>query len=163
MAALPLKIKHMKKNHNIYIASDHRGFKLKQQLIKGMQEHVNIIDLGPENHDPSDYPDYAHKLCKKIKENDLGILICGTGIGMSIVANRYKHIRAALCCTPQMAEKSRQHNDANILVLGATIIDYNDAKACLDSFLKADFEAGRHTNRLNKINCGDFNDDSKAR
>lgn len=156
MAALPLKMRHMKKNHNIYIASDHRGFKLKQHLIKGMQWHSNIIDLGPKNHDPADYPDYAHKLCKKIKENDLGILICSTGIGMSIVANRYKHIRAALCCTPEMAVKSRQHNDANILVLGATIIDYNDAKACLDSFLSTDFEAGRHTNRLNKINCGEI-------
>ncbi len=163
MEVLLLKMKHMKKNHNIYIASDHRGFELKQQLIKGMQDHANIIDLGPENNNTSDYPDYAHKLCAKINKDDFGVLICDTGIGMSIVANRYTHIRAALCCTPEIAVLSRQHNDANILVLGATIMDYNKAKACLDSFLKTDFEAGRHIKRLDKINCGDFNDDPKAR
>lgn len=143
--------------HNIYIASDHRGIDLKKKLIESLQKKkVNPVDLGADVDTSVDYPDYAQKLCSKIEEGDFGILICGTGIGMSIAANRYHHIRAALCLTPEMAQLARQHNNANILVLGSSIIDYNTAIECLESFFSTEFEGGRHAKRINKINCGDF-------
>lgn len=132
----------------IFIASDHAGFELKEYL----KNHFDLLDLGTNDGMSCDYPVFAKKLCNQIKENDRGILICGTGIGMSIVANRFKNIRAALCFNEEMAVLSRQHNDANVLVLGARIISAETARNCVEKFLSTNFEGGRHQRRLELIN-----------
>ena len=132
----------------IFIASDHAGFELKEYL----KNHFDLLDLGTNNNTSCDYPVFAKKLCNQIKENDRGILICGTGIGMSIAANRFKNIRAALCFNGEMAVLSRQHNDANVLVLGARIISAETAHNCVEKFLSTNFEGGRHQRRLELIN-----------
>ncbi len=133
---------------SIFIASDHAGFKLKQHLCN----QRNLIDLGTDSEDSCDYPIFAKKLVHSITNSDQGILVCGTGIGMSIVANRFEHIRAALCFTPEMAALARQHNDANVLVLGARIISPETADSILKKFLSTSFEGGRHQRRVNLIN-----------
>ena len=140
----------MKKS--IVIASDHAGYKLKSSLIKHIS-NKSFIDLGTNSEKKVDYPDYAKKLVKQIKDKRYvkGILICGSGIGMSIAANRFKGIRASLCYTPDMAELSRKHNDANILVLPGRFMDVNIAKLCIDNFLKIDFDGDRHKIRIEKI------------
>ena len=124
----------MKKS--IVIASDHAGYKLKSSLIKHIS-NKSFIDLGTNSEKKVDYPDYAKKLVKQIKDKRYikGILICGSGIGMSIAANRFKGIRASLCFTPEMAKLSRKHNDANILVLPGRFIDVKTAKLCIDKFI----------------------------
>ena len=140
---------------NIYIASDHAGFNLKESIKKKYSKKYNLFDLGPENSSKSvNYPDYAHKLCEQISKGNYnsGVLICGSGIGMSIVANRYQKIRAALCLNEKMVKLCRRHNNANVLVLGSRLISYDEATKCILCFIKTSFEAGRHTNRLNKIN-----------
>ncbi len=135
----------------IYIASDHAGFTLKNRIIAHFSK-INLVDLGCDSKDNVDYPDYAHKLCLKIKNNsDRGILICGSGVGMSIAANRHKNIRAALCFDAQLAELARRHNDANILVLGARFIEEVVAFECVNSFITTEFEQGRHLIRVGKI------------
>jgi len=139
----------------IAIASDHAGYKMKVD-IKNFLEHneYKVLDLGTKSEESVDYPDYAQKLCKNIleKKAEIGILICGTGIGMSIAANRFKNIRAALCHNKTTAEMARLHNNANVLCLGARIIDYKTAKECIETFLKTDFEDnGRHARRICKI------------
>ncbi len=131
----------------VFIASDHAGVELKEYLRK----HFDLEDLGTYDPTSCDYPVYAKKLVGQMKETDRGILICGTGIGMSIVANRFKNIRAALCFNEEMAILSRQHNDANVLVLGARIISAETARECVEKFLSTDFEGGRHQRRLNLI------------
>lgn len=141
----------------VYLASDHRGFVLKDQLVAYLKNKntVDVEDLGPSSEDiPQDYPDYAQKLCRGLGQDAVGILICSTGIGMSIAANRFQHIRAALCFTGEMAQKARAHNNANILVLGGQIIEYNNAKTMVKQFLKTPFEGGRHTSRVQKIDEG---------
>lgn len=146
--------KKLDKNMNISIGSDHNGLALKEALIKYLATSgANVKDCGPYNQDTSDYPDYASKVCADIIENtsDKGILICNTGIGMSIAANRFKNIRAALCVNELMAVKARQHNDANVLVLGAKLVDEATAIKLVEIFLKQDFEGGRHLARLSKI------------
>ena len=134
----------------IQIASDHAGFALKQDLIDYLQSQNFVVeDLGPESEASVDYPDYAHKLCQNFCGK--GVLICGSGIGMSITANRYKHIRAALCEDEERAKLSRQHNDSNVLVLGARFLSADKPQAILNTWLNTEFEAGRHQNRLDKI------------
>jgi ribose 5-phosphate isomerase B len=136
------------------IASDHAGFELKNKIISYFQKNnVQILDLGTDNSDSVDYPDYAKKLIDEIIEEtvSVGILICGTGIGMSIAANRNSEIRAALCLNEFMAERARLHNDANVLVLGSEITDEKSAVKIIQKFLKTIFEGGRHVNRLQKI------------
>lgn len=133
---------------DIFIASDHAGFRLKEFLKKSFR----LIDLGTDTEDSCDYPIFAKKLAEKINEENRGILICGTGIGMSIAANRFSHIRAALCTNEAMAELARQHNDANVLVLGARIIFEDTALKCVEKFLSTDFEGGRHQRRISLIN-----------
>lgn len=146
-------------NNIIIIASDHAGVILKNYLIDYLKENkIEFVDLGCYTEEAVDYPDYAQKLANKIKENPLhiGVLICGSGIGMSIAANRFKFIRAALCITPEMAELSRKHNDANILVLGARLISTDTALNCLNTFMNTEFSKGdHHINRINKLNCGE--------
>ena len=140
--------------NKILIASDHAGFKLKKILIEELQGKITFEDLGPFSESSVDYPDYAKKLSKKIDlKNDLvGVLICGSGIGMSMVANRFKNVRAALCINNKMSMLARQHNNANILVLGSRLISEQEAIKCLLVFLKTNYEGGRHQARLDKFN-----------
>ena len=140
--------------NEVLIASDHAGFKLKKKLIEELQGEIKFEDLGPFSENSVDYPDYAKKLAKKIDlKNDLvGVLICGSGIGMSMVANRFKNVRAALCMNNKMSMLARQHNDANILVLGSRLISEQEAIKCLLVFLKTNYEGGRHQARLDKFN-----------
>lgn len=142
-----------KNSKKILIASDHAGFILKQFLIEELSKlGFKIVDLGCNSAEKSvDYPDYAQKLCKKITEKELGILICGSGIGISIAANRFKNIRAALCHNAVVAKLARAHNDANVLCLGARIISAKTALAAVKAFIKTDFEEGRHGRRVAKL------------
>ena len=140
--------------NKVLIASDHAGFKLKKILIEELQGEIKFEDLGPFSENSVDYPDCAKKLSKKIDlKNDLvGVLICGSGIGMSMVANRFKNVRAALCMNNKMSMLARQHNNANILVLGSRLISDQEAIKCLLVFLKTNYEGGRHQARLDKFN-----------
>ena len=140
--------------NEILIASDHAGYKLKKIIIQELQGEIKFDDLGPFSEDSVDYPDYAIKLSKKIdlKKDLLGVLICGSGIGMSMVANRFKNVRAALCMNNKMSMLARQHNNANILVLGSRLISEQEAIKCLLVFLKTNYEGGRHQARLDKFN-----------
>ena len=140
--------------NKVLIASDHAGFNLKKILIEELQGEIKFEDLGPFSENSVDYPDYAKKLSKKIDlKNDLvGVLICGSGIGMSMVANRFKNVRAALCMNNKMSMLARQHNNANILVLGSRLISEQEAIKCLLVFLKTNYEGGRHQARLDKFN-----------
>lgn len=140
--------------NSIGIASDHAGVELKAALA-GMlgQRGLAVADLGPADTQSVDYPDYARKLAEWMKNTNgsRGILICGSGIGMSIAANRHAHIRAALVATPEQAALARQHNDANVLCLGARQVNEATAKQCVAAFLDTTFEGGRHTRRVNKL------------
>lgn len=142
---------------NVCIASDHAGFALKKIFLDSYDEDF-FVDLGTYSDSPCDYPEYAQKLAKFVLENDcMGVLICGTGIGMSIAANRYQHIRAALCCNVEMAEMARKHNDANILVLGARIISSENALSCFKKFILTEFSGEeRHRRRIEQIDKGLF-------
>ena len=144
----------------IAIASDHAGYGLKQQLIQrlqtvGVHGHT-ILDLGPENEDRVDYPDYATKVAAAVmgKHAERGMLICGSGIGMSMMANRYQGIRCALVSEPESAALSRQHNDSNVLALGARLIGVDMAWACVQAWLQTPFSQGRHTARVAKMEPG---------
>lgn len=138
----------------IAIASDHGGFELKQQLTHYLRElNIEVSDLGAYGLESVDYPDYAMEMGKWIAANPegKGILICGSGIGISIAANRHRPVRAALCHDGLSARLSRQHNDANVLCLGARLIGIETAKDCVNNFLNSKFEGGRHTARVEKL------------
>ena len=138
----------------IFISCDHGGFYLKEQIVAYLLKNsYKTIDLGTKDSCSVDYPDYSKVLVNELKNNlgCMGILLCGTGIGMSIAANRHSHIRAALCTNKDMARLSRQHNDANVLVIGGRTTSLNSAKKIIDVFLSTEFEKGRHIKRLNKI------------
>jgi ribose 5-phosphate isomerase B len=142
------------KIYDLAIASDHAGVILKAKIIKILREKgLKVLNLGSDNEDRVDYPDYAYKMVEEIIEGSApkGILICGTGIGMSIAANRSSSIRAALCVSESMAEYSRLHNNANILVLGSKLIEDKLSTRIVDKFLETKFEGGRHVRRLEKI------------
>ena len=137
----------------ILIASDHAGYELKKKLISHFKDSFKFNDIGTNSSESVDYPEFAHLLANKINENfDYGVLICGSGIGMSMVANRYPRVRAALCLNEEMAKLSRQHNNANILVLGSRLISEEKAIKCFNMFLNTKFEGGRHEARLEKFN-----------
>ena len=138
---------------NIYIASDHAGFNLKESIKKKYSKKYNLFYLGPDKSAKSvNYPDYAHKLSKKInKKQNIGILVCGSGMGMSMSANKHKNIRAALCYSVKNAKLSRLHNDANVITLGERLISKNLAFKCINAFLNTKFEGGRHLKRVKKI------------
>lgn len=138
----------------ILIASDHAGFELKKNLIMNSKINKVFKDLGAFSSNSVDYPDYANKLSLLIdnKKFERGVLICGSGIGMSMVANRYSQVRAALCMNSEMSKLSRQHNNANILVLGSRLISLEDAIKCLLTFINTNYEGGRHQARLDKFN-----------
>ena len=137
----------------IYIASDHAGYNLKSSIILKFSKLYKIIDLGTNSTDSVDYPDFAKKLSKKVASTigSFGILVCGSGIGMSIAANKTKNIRAALCYSKKNTKLSRLHNNANIITLGERLIDKNKAFSLIKIFLSTKFEGGRHLRRLNKI------------
>jgi ribose 5-phosphate isomerase B len=136
------------------IGSDHAGFELKESLKKYIiSKKIDLIDVGTNSTESVDYPDFASEVGKLINEKkaDFGILICGTGIGMSIAANKIKGIRAALCLMPEMAKLARNHNNANVLVLPGRLIGFELATWILDAFLNSGFEGGRHERRVTKI------------
>jgi ribose 5-phosphate isomerase B len=138
----------------IAIASDHAGFDLKSSIIKEFKNQHQIIDLGCNDPKISvDYPDFANKLAKKIisKEVEFGILVCGSGVGISIAANRFQELRAALCQNQKTARLSRQHNDANVLCLGARNVQEVNALKIVKVFLSTKFEGGRHIKRVEKL------------
>ena len=142
------------KIEKVIIASDHAGFELKEEIKKFLiKKRKKVLDLGTKNTTSVDYPDYAHLLSKKMKKtkNQFGILICGTGTGMSMAANKHKNIRAALCFDVKSAKLSRQHNNANVMTIGSRLIKKNIAFKCVSTFLKTDFEGGRHLRRTKKI------------
>lgn len=137
----------------IVIGSDHAAFEMKE-FVKELlhSKNIEVIDVGTHSNERCDYPDYASALVKVVLEKKItGILLCGSGIGVSIVANRYKGIRAALCRTPNDAEMARKHNDANVLCLGARTNSKEEIKNIIESWLLHQFEGGRHTDRLNKF------------
>lgn len=139
----------------IFVASDHAGYSLKQEIIAFLQQqNLEVLDLGCDSAETSvDYPDFAHKLAQNLTNpTDYGILICGSGVGISISANRHQHIRAALCHNETLAKLARSHNNANVLCLGARVVKSKTALNIVKNFLKQPFEAGRHVIRINKIN-----------
>ena len=137
----------------IFLASDHAGFKLKEDIKNFLiKKRKKIFDLGPKNKQSVDYPYFAHLLSKKIKKtNDFGILVCGSGAGMAMAANRHKNIRSALCYNIKSTKLSRLHNNANVMAIGARLTKKNVALKCINIFLKTNFEGGRHLRRINKI------------
>ncbi len=138
----------------IFISSDHAGFKLKEFIKKYLiKKKLEFKDLGPNNENRVDYPDFAHKVARKVKvnKNNIGILVCGSGTGMNIAANKHKNIRAAQCFSLRSTKLSRLHNDANIITLGSRLLTKKNALNCVGIFLNTKFEGGRHKKRLKKI------------
>jgi len=141
-------------NVKIVVGSDHAGFELKQIIIEHLSErNMNYEDFGTNCLDSVDYPDYAKKVAEEVNSKELimGILVCGSGQGMAMTANRFKNVRAAICHNSDVAKVTRQHNDANVLCLGSRFIDISEAIKCVDVFLSTDFEGERHLKRINKI------------
>ena len=149
-------------NQKIFIGSDHGGFDMKEtikQYLNNTRKYVTIIDVGTYSNNSCDYPDIAQKLCNKllVSINDntlistLGILICGTGIGISIAANKIKNIRCALCHNEFTASMARQHNNANVMAIGARLTKKNLALKCVNTFIKTNFKGGRHLRGVKKI------------
>jgi ribose 5-phosphate isomerase B len=140
----------MTRKIKIIIGSDHAGFNLKTAVIKHLKETgISVEDAGCNSEESCDYPEYGKKVAGRVAEGDgLGILICGTGIGMSIAANKISGVRAALCNNEYTARMSRMHNNANILVLGSRVIGEGTAYSIIDAWLNTDFEGGRHQKRI---------------
>jgi ribose 5-phosphate isomerase B len=140
-------------NQTISIGSDHAGFNLKEKIITYLKKsHTTINDKGCYSSDRADYPDYGHAVAAEVLSgNTLGILLCGSGNGIAMSANKHAGIRAALCWNREIAELARLHNDANILVLPARYITEEEAFACIEVFLNTQFEGGRHLDRVKKI------------
>ena len=147
--------KKLNKNFNtVCIASDHAGFDLKEAIKNHLiDKKISIFDVGPYNDNSVDYPDYAKKLGNriKLKKSDVGILVCGSGTGMAISANKIKSIRAAVCYNLKSTRLSRQHNNANIIALGSRLTKKKLSLKLVDLFLKTSFEGGRHNRRIKKI------------
>ena len=138
----------------IFISSDHAGFKLKETIKDYLtNKKVKFVDLGPDDDNRVDYPDYAHKVSRRVKlsKNNVGILVCGSGTGMNIAANKHKNIRAAQCFNLKSTKLSRLHNDANIITLGSRLITKKNALKFVSVFLNTKFDGGRHLRRVKKI------------
>jgi ribose 5-phosphate isomerase B len=138
----------------IFISSDHAGFRLKETIKTYLsKKKLSYQDLGPYNDDSVDYPDFAHKVARRVKtnKNNIGILVCGSGMGMNIAANKHKNIRAAQCFNLKSTKLSRLHNDANIITLGSRLLTKKDALNFVGVFLNTKFEGGRHLKRIKKI------------
>ncbi len=139
-----------------FIGADHAGIDIKQYVKELFEAKGHeVIDLGPFSKERVDYPDYAQKVCQEVLKNEgsKGILICGSGIGMSMAANKFDGIRAALCHNEYSAKMAREHNDANVICLGERVSGYGMIEAIVEAWLSASFEGGRHTNRVEKINA----------
>lgn len=140
------------KINKVFLASDHAGFELKNELkeaIKGLG--YEVVDLGTNDKNSVDYPDYAHLLASKLEPNCYGVLVCGTGIGISIAANRHENVRCALCHDEFTARLAREHNDANVIAFGARVVGAGVAISAAEAFLKTEFAGGRHERRVKKI------------
>ena len=140
--------------NSIVLASDHAGFKLKEEIKRLLIKKRNkVVDLGTKNTISVDYPDFAHLLSKKMKVNNnkFGILVCGSGIGMDMAANKHKNVRAALCYNVKSTKLSRQHNNANVMAIGARLTKKNIALKCVAAFINTAFKGGRHLRRVKKI------------
>ena len=138
----------------IFISSDHAGYKLKEEIKSLLsKKKISFLDIGPHNDNRVDYPDFAHKVARRVKanKNNIGILVCGSGMGMNIAANRHKNIRAAQCFNLKSTKLSRLHNDANIITLGSRLLSKKLALSCVIAFLNTKFEGGRHLKRIKKI------------
>ena len=136
----------------LVFSSDHGGYELKEFLKKEAQSQgFKVVDCGTHSLESVDYPDYIEPVVRAVLKGAQGVMICGSGIGMSIAANRFKGIRAALCCDASMTKLARSHNDANILVLGERLMSQEEALTCLLVFLNTPFEGGRHTRRVEKL------------
>ena len=142
------------RREKIPIAADHAGFAMKERLKRELERlGYEPVDLGARNEEASDYPQFAHSVAQRISGGEArrGVLLCGSGIGMDIVANRYRGVRAALAWEPAIAELSRKHNDSNVLVLPSRFMSGDDATAALEKWLVTDFEGGRHQRRVEQI------------
>ena len=142
------------RSKRVVLASDHAGFNLKEEIKKFLiKKRKEVLDLGTKNAKSVDYPDYAHLLSRKMKnnKNQLGILICGSGTGMSMAANKHKNIRAALCYDAKSTKLSRLHNNANVMTIGSRLIKKKVALKCVDTFINTNFDGGRHIRRVKKI------------
>jgi ribose 5-phosphate isomerase B len=138
----------------ILIASDHAGFALKEQLERALRDRgYDVEDLGTNSEASTDYPDYAHPLAERVSRGDVerGVLLCGTGLGMSYTANRYPHVRAAVAWNVEIARLAREHNDANVLVLPARFVSPEQGLEILATWLDTEFAGGRHARRVDKI------------
>ncbi len=141
---------------NIAIGGDHAGFEYKKNIIEALKKQgYKVKDFGPYSNASVDYPDFVHPVATAVESGDadLGILICGSGNGVAMTANKHQGVRAALCWRVELAALARQHNDANIICLPARFIDYTLAEKCVMTFLTTDFEGGRHGRRVDKIGC----------
>tara|TARA_B100001287_G_C22450301_1_gene420180 strand:- start:123 stop:542 length:420 start_codon:yes stop_codon:yes gene_type:complete len=138
---------------NISIGNDHAGVDYKNHIIEKLKENYNVINHGTNNIKSVDYPDFAHPVSLDVqkKTSDLGILICGSGNGVAMTANKYKKVRAALCWNEQIAVLAKKHNNANIICIPARFISKEEALQIIKSFIETEFEAGRHQRRVNKI------------
>lgn len=140
----------------IAIGGDHAGFEYKAEVIKHLEARgIEVEDFGPFNNESCDYPDHVHPVAKDVISgvSTLGILICGSGNGVSMTANKYQEIRSALCWLPELAELARSHNNANILSIPARFVDLSVAINMVDTFVDTKFEGGRHERRVNKMNA----------
>lgn len=139
----------------IAIAGDHAGYELKEIIKNHLKDKYEIQDFGTHSLDSVDYPDFVHPAASSVEngENELGILICGSGQGVSMTANKHQKIRCALCWEVELAELAKQHNDANMVAIPARFVSEELALKIIDAFLITDFEGGRHQNRVNKIMC----------
>ncbi|HEV8495956.1 MAG TPA: ribose 5-phosphate isomerase B [Gemmatimonadaceae bacterium] len=141
-------------SERILIASDHAGFELKEKLARALGElGYDVQDLGTDSAESTDYADYAHPLAQKVSAGEVqrGVLLCGTGLGMSYTANRYPHVRAAVAWNPDIAKLAREHNDSNVLVVPARFVSEELGIAILKTWLDTPFEGGRHARRVDKI------------
>ena len=142
------------KLERVILASDHAGFKLKEVIKKFLiKKRKKVLDLGTKNTKSVDYPVYAHLLSKKMRKsrNQFGILVCGSGTGMSMAANKHKNIRAALCYSIKSTKLSRQHNNANVMTIGSRLTKKTVALKCVSAFMETNFKGGRHLRRIKKI------------
>ena len=146
-------MKLLKKIKKVYIASDHAGYLLKELIINEFlsKESINFQDLGTNSEKSVDYPKFAKKLCKKINKTSMGILICGSGIGVSISANRHNHIRASLCHNVNSAKMTRKHNDSNVICLQGRPFVKKKIFAMLNAYFDTEFEEGRHKRRVEQL------------
>lgn len=137
----------------IALAADHAGYDMKEALKGYLEGRAEILDLGTNSTESVDYPEFGKKMGEAIRDGkaEFGIVVCGSGIGISIAVNRFKEARCALCTSAEMAKLARQHNDANVLALGARIVNLETAKQCVDAFLDTEFEGGRHQRRVDQL------------